>query len=206
MDEPFPQSPGNTPAPAPAGPGGTAPGSTHGEVGGPRHYSGPTLGQLIMWKCVACGAENTGDLGVGCTSCGSGSAKPYHVATPPPVHQMPSPRQPLTLSVPGDADAFEQWLQDRFGEEAAPTMIKLRPILQEAWEAAILWYRQQMRATLVPNEAPSVATTLPGSGVLVPSTLLKKVIDTLEQVFDLPEDQQSPELIAMIAELKELSE
>ena len=56
-----------------------------GEVGGFRGYDGPGLGSA-PWKCPRCGAENSGLLDVGCTSCGSGSAPARHVGVqPPPV-------------------------------------------------------------------------------------------------------------------------
>lgn len=55
-----------------------------GLIGGPRTYEGPGLGDG-PWKCPACGVENVGPLDYGCTSCGSGSARPRHVGQPPPA-------------------------------------------------------------------------------------------------------------------------
>jgi hypothetical protein len=54
-----------------------------GMVGGSHIYDGPGLGHG-PWKCPACAAANTGSIDDGCTSCGSGSAKPQHVGNPPP--------------------------------------------------------------------------------------------------------------------------
>ena len=60
--------------------GGEAPVlATTGEIGGDRHYDGPTLGPIVAWNCPSCGVENTGPLEQGCVHCGAG--KPgYHVA------------------------------------------------------------------------------------------------------------------------------
>jgi hypothetical protein len=65
-----------------------------GIVGGPRHYDGPTIGEG-PWKCPACSAENAGPLDQGCRSCGSGSAKPYKVATPPPDLRLDARPAPI---------------------------------------------------------------------------------------------------------------
>lgn len=53
-------------------------------VGGPRHFDGPGLGQLIAWKCPACGADNSGPLEAGCQLCGSGRPG-THVGQAPPA-------------------------------------------------------------------------------------------------------------------------
>jgi len=54
-----------------------------GMVGGSHIYEGPGLGHG-PWKCPACAATNVGSIDDGCTTCGSGSAKPQHVGNPPP--------------------------------------------------------------------------------------------------------------------------
>lgn len=60
-----------------------------------RHYRGPGLGEVGMWACPSCGAENAGPLAGGCLVCGAGKPGQQVEAPPPP----PAP----PTSVPGDA-------------------------------------------------------------------------------------------------------
>lgn len=61
-----------------------APTGKGGEVGGDRHYDGPTLGKVTVWRCPACGVDNVSDFdaGEGCQHCGSGK-KGRHVGVDP---------------------------------------------------------------------------------------------------------------------------
>jgi hypothetical protein len=51
-----------------------------GLFAGDRHYDGPGLGPVSVWKCPACATENVGEIDQGCSVCGSGSARPYKVS------------------------------------------------------------------------------------------------------------------------------
>jgi hypothetical protein len=57
-------------------------------------YDGPEAHQHLPWKCPRCAAENVGPIAEGCSSCGSGSAKAYHVETPLPPATIPPPFAP----------------------------------------------------------------------------------------------------------------
>lgn len=119
---------------------------TFGQIGGSRHYDGPGLGEIGVWKCPACAAENAGPIDAGCTSCGSGSARarkaeqPARVATPPDLELILDRERPADKRALGDAilAAAEQWasanpnasLVDTFvaGYEAATREIHTRLI------------------------------------------------------------------------------
>ena len=78
-----------------------------GLVGGSRSYDGPGLGHA-PWKCPACAVLNVGPLGEGCTSCGSGSARPQHVGQPPRVETAP-PRSKSAYARAVAADPIPSW-------------------------------------------------------------------------------------------------
>jgi hypothetical protein len=59
-------------------------------VGGSRHYQGAGLGQVGLWGCPSCGADNTGPLEQGCSSCGAGRPAPR---PEPPTPPAPTPYQ-----------------------------------------------------------------------------------------------------------------
>ena len=163
---------------------------TTGIVGGHRHYEGPTLGQVGVWKCPACSAENSGPLDEGCTSCGSGSAKARHVGVPPSRPQ-PKPTHLLEEALIPDV-AFGQFMVPYRGEFSP----RVEQVLFEAWNAAIRWYQSTLKNDITePTNVEKVS---------VPKILLDKVIVTLEQTTDLPDGQQSPELIELITQLKEI--
>jgi hypothetical protein len=205
--EQFPVSPARGPATAPSAPGGETPSSTTGHVGGPRHYQGPTLGPLLGWKCPACAAENSGPLDAGCSSCGSGSAPARHVGVPP------KPRAG-TLEAAFDfykvattaidhihgpeLGGFDGWYNARYRGQFSPVIVE---ILKEAWATGIAWYREEME-----GQAATPPETVPEAGiatVLLPKVLLNRVIELLEVTSDLPDGQQSEELLGLIAQLKE---
>lgn len=173
---------------------------TTGLVGGPRHYEGPTLGTVGVWKCPACGTENSGPLEDGCGSCGSGTQKARHVGVPP---RSPSPvagrrynEAPLALDInDATAHAFGQWMAPHRGQYSE----QVERVLFEAWQAAIRWYQETLKTEMVETPAPDPV-------VAVPKPLILKVIETLERTTDLPEEQQSEALLGLIAQLKELVE
>ena len=205
MADPLEQALETITHPAPTAPGGDAIGSTRGEIGGARHYTGATLGALGPWKCPSCGAENGGTLQAGCNSCGSGSAQPRHVGVPQVVRGKgparigegtwdETPRVEPVHAV-FTAEGFDDWFHART-RGSSETFTRLRPILEEAWHAAIVWYVSQ-RPTVIATEPPSVPT------VALPRTLVEKIIEMLAATTDLPDEQQSDELLAIIAELRE---
>ena len=113
---------------------------------------------------------------------------------------------PVTPSIKNPAvpqqveEGFNAWLQMRMGADANPAAYhKLRGVLEETWRAAIEWYQQQ-QGTMTAH------TAVVQDAILVPKPLLERVIVTLEGVTDLPDDQQSPELLTLITTLKELVE
>jgi hypothetical protein len=56
-------------------------------VGGSRHYA---TQDLVGWNCPACGAENAGPLGQGCSSCGAGQpGRRAELPPPPPAGESP---------------------------------------------------------------------------------------------------------------------
>lgn len=174
-----------------------------GEIGGPRHYAGPTLGQVAAWKCPACGTENTTPFAEGCPTCGAntGETRARHVGVPPRADTRRPP--PIVIAI-DSALAFDQWLKQRIQDDVNPARVsKLRDILYEAWRGAVEWYQSIQPSVHDPNPAPDV---LAADVRMVPKTLLDRVVMTLESTTDLPDDQQSPELLALISELKELLE
>lgn len=192
MAEPFPAAPvSEATRTAPAGPGGD-PITDNDRVGGSRNYKGPTLGALAGWKCPACGTENSGPLERGCTSCGSGSAAPYHVDTKPREVAFDT-TTPILQPID---QGFERWLDD----QAPGVPPNLRKLLFAAWQGGIQWYQGMLQGA---ERTPAQV----GETISVPKALLERVIATLEQTYDLPEqEQQSPEFLALIAQLKELVE
>lgn len=195
MAEPFPAAPvSEATRTAPAGPGGD-PITDNERVGGSRLYKGATLGPLVGWKCPACGTENSGPLDRGCIACGSGSAAPYHVDTKP--SEVAFDRTTPVLQ-PID-DGFEAWLNEH--AEGSPP--NLRKLLFAAWQGGIQWYQGMLQGAKI---TPAVGQPFGETVVPVPKALLQQVIKILEETFDLPEEQQSPELLALIAQLKELVE
>lgn len=165
-----------------------------GIVGGPRHYTGPTLGAVGVWKCPSCGAENSGAIDDGCTACGSGSAKARHVGVPPSRTAATKPTHLLEEALIPDV-AFGQFMVPYRGEFSP----RVEQVLFEAWNAAIRWYQSTLRQQVTETPAePEI------DRVSVPKALLDQVIVTLEQTTDLPDGQQSQELIDLIAQLKEI--
>jgi hypothetical protein len=159
-----------------------------GMVGGPRQYEGPTLGAVSVWKCPACGVENSSVFEDGCPSCGAGSAKARHVGHQPP------PTVPRSATAPNAEDAaFAQWIT-AYPSVTSPQM---RELLREAWRAAVAWARGTVIEIPATDDVPRV---------LVPRALLAKVIAVLDVTFDLPEEQQSDDLRFLIAQLKELND
>lgn len=94
---------------------------------------------------------------------------------------------------------FDTWFSERFATQDPVKVEGLRNILQEAWTAAIRWVAAQQSGTL--PEAPAVVDT-----VSIPRQLLQEVLLRLTAVADLPDDQQSPELLALISQLREILE
>lgn len=82
----------------------------------------------------------------------------------------------------------------------AANATSLRQLLFAAWQAGIQWYQGMLQGAQITPAQP-LGETIP-----VPKALLQQVITILEATFDLPEEQQSPELLALIAQLKELVE
>lgn len=212
--------------PAPLTPGGDplVAGATTGDVGGPRQYKGAGIGQLVVWKCPACANENTGPLNAGCVHCGAGSAQPKHVGVPPVARAGKGPERigqgiwddghpppvPLDLSMlstlpstPMDA-AFVDWLRPQGGEFSP----RVEAVLYEAWKAAIAWFSASLAPRVeVPNGGETPGPVGPSPELVVlPRILVQRVITTLEATFDLPEEQQSSELLSMIAQLREILE
>jgi hypothetical protein len=110
-------------------------------------------------------------------------------------HDDFTPKQPI----PG----FDDWVRSKGG---VPTEIE--NVLREAWQAAIEWYRTTLRTQPPPRVELPTNTIVDDdpNRVRVPRILVQRVIVTLEVTFDLPEEQQSAELLAMIAELREILE
>ena len=81
-----------------------------GMVGGSRHYTGGGLGDMGMWECPSCGAENAGPLTGGCQLCGAG--KPDAGPPPPPPRPAPTlaptPR-PVAEAPAEDDDTPNAW-------------------------------------------------------------------------------------------------
>jgi hypothetical protein len=195
--EQFPVSPARGPATAPSAPGGETPSSATGHVGGPRHYQGPTLGPLLGWKCPACAAENSGPLDAGCSSCGSGSAPARHVGVPPKP-RAGTLEAAFTREPEPELGGFDGWYNARYRGQFSPVIVE---ILKEAWATGIAWYREEME-----GQAATPPEALPETGiatVLLPKALLNRVIELLEVTSDLPDGQQSEELLGLIAQLKE---
>jgi hypothetical protein len=219
MEHPAPSTPGGDPLVA---------GASTGEVGGSRFYSGLGLGQLVAWKCPACGQENSGKLDAGCSHCGSGSVRPQHVGLPPmrrlgkepdrigvgvwereisratgDVIGTPPPVS-IDLAAPSTSidAAFVEWLKPQQGEFSP----RIEQVLYEAWKAAIEWYHSTQRTQPRVELSPEPVVDEDPDRVKVPRVLVRRVIATLEATFDLPDEQQSTELLAMIAELREILE
>lgn len=74
--------------------------------------------------------------------------------------------------------------------------MRIRGILAEAWQAALLWIHTR------PDEVPAAIVDT----IAIPRLLLLKVIEILDATYDLPEDQQSDDLRSLIAQLKELND
>lgn len=166
-----------------------------GEVGGSRHYAGAGLGRPALWECPACGTLNTGPIEQGCPSCGSG--KPgTHVGIPTRDRPATVPEQPPRSPITGSESqlGFNAWLSSL--KHLPDTSVQV--LLHQAWHAAIAWYSSTLPADVV--VVPVVDSIL----VSVPRPLLERVVSELESIVDLPNEQQSPELISLIAQLKEL--
>lgn len=100
-------------------------------VGGSRHYGGPGLGDGV-WRCPACGSDNTGPLAQGCQLCGSG--KPGRRAVVEDANVPPPPPDPLRQGDHADywaelhpevlsiAEAYRQGYLDGVREAQAKTM------------------------------------------------------------------------------------
>lgn len=154
-----------------------------------RHYVGSGLGEMLLWKCPRCGADNTGPLSEGCKSCGSGTAKPRHVELP---HGASS----------GDLrtmETFERWLLKK-----PPAWMKLRTFLWEAWQAA---WQTAGGVVDVTGELGQQEERV----VITPHDLLRRVVAKLETLSDITHTEtgeygQSEELRGLIAELRELTE
>jgi hypothetical protein len=193
--DPFPLAPTpEMPHPAPATPSGDVLVESE-TVGGPRHYKGQGLGPVGAWKCPACGVENSGLLDNGCVACGAGSVRARHVGVPP-SRVAPSLQSPFLQPVDS---GFQEWVAP-YASELSPRM---HALLADAWSAAIRWYQGRLKQELRGGETAAEPTpTL--TTVAVPRQLLAQVIQTLETTFDLPDEQQSNELIALLAALKEI--
>lgn len=118
------------------------PGSSEA-IGGPRGYQGSEATAIHPWKCPACGEEQIGRLGDGCTSCGSGKGARHVGVDPRPVKPVALPPQragatgmltlgplPAALSPRVDA-AFIAWMQQA-GSEIGPL-----PAFRAGWDAAM---------------------------------------------------------------------
>jgi hypothetical protein len=97
-------------------------------------------------------------------------------------------RNPILSDVSPIAQGFQDWYARQAGE---PTRL-------DVWVAAIRWYQAQLIEA--PHQDPE--TTEPT--VPTPVRVIQQIIETLEQTTDLPDAQQSPALLALISELKEL--
>lgn len=119
---------------------------SQGIIGGPRHYDGPKLGDG-PWKCPACAAENVGPLDQGCTSCGSGSARPYKVATPPPDLKLDARKVPGALAQAEAAGAIRELPSDEI-VDVASLWVERHPEATpvEAFRAGYLLALQQSQA------------------------------------------------------------
>jgi hypothetical protein len=177
-----------------------------GLLGGSRHYTGKGLGDIGMWHCPSCNAENTGPLDKGCTVCGAGSAPARHVGVPPPPRRRgTSPLQGRQLDENGtiafstpSTRAFHEWCT---ATGADPN----NALLRTAWETAIAWYREYLRDTAANAEDPQHGVDI--QMIPVPRELLVDVLKQLENTVDLPEtDSQSPELLSLINRIRELTE
>jgi hypothetical protein len=116
---------------------------------GPRTYTGPEVEAKAIWKCPACGSENTTALQEGCPSCGSGKpgrhvgvdkvitaeerARLLATAGPPaaPFKWVTAPPQPLAT---GSCDeAFAIWAETQ--QLRAAAVISSYPAFKAGWEA-----------------------------------------------------------------------
>jgi hypothetical protein len=135
-----------------------------GLFAGDRHYDGPGLGPVSVWKCPACATENVGEIDQGCSVCGSGSARPYK-ATPPPA-DLKLPGLPTAEDHGRDARRAESPIAGAVGG-SIPGVAEIEAIA-EAWvrahddwplsDAFIAGYRFALQRTLT---APPVSTDLP---------------------------------------------
>jgi len=78
-------------------------------VGGSRHYQGAGLGQVGLWGCPSCGADNAGPLEQGCTSCGAGRPAPRPPEPPTPPIPRVSQREPDDPTYTLGTDVLRLW-------------------------------------------------------------------------------------------------
>lgn len=78
-------------------------------VGGSRHYGGPGLGDIGMWRCPSCGADNGGPLTQGCQLCGAGKPLPPPAPAPAPApDRRYEPRSAYELGEPTHSSGSNQ--------------------------------------------------------------------------------------------------
>jgi len=204
----FPQAPDGKKAEAPMTRGGDPIGPTSGELSVEK-YTGAGLGAIGVWKCPACAIENSTPFEDGCPSCGAGTAKPFHVDPTVQRRQGHSRLrgrpldengaiafEPIAFEPISSEEAFSAWLRPH----RANLTPKMEMLLFEAWQAAIAWFRSQDR-TIAPSTSTYTDRT---DQVIVPRVLVGQIIERLEGMADLPDDQQSDELLDLIRQLKEL--
>ena len=192
LPDPFPTTIPTTRPAAPTTRGGDVISQTTGHVDvAERIYRGPGLGALAAWKCPRCGVDNTGPLEQGCSACGSGQPG-KHVGVPPSRPDRTQSTRVLEYqSTSTDDPLFDRWWMEN---QALASRLSLYEVARLAWLAAIL--------SLTPAGTEAAAPiTIP-----VPRPLIEAVLQRLESVADLPDDQQSDDLLTLISQLKELLE
>ena len=186
--------------------------------GGPRHYAGSDAQSKAPWRCVRCGEENQGELGQGCTSCGSGGGAKHVGVDPivvrrkrseieeetrerpvrtesPKVTTVATPDHTLIVDQ-GASLAFVQWMQTQE-----------KPTLVGAFMAG--WFEQQARrvggGAQPPNEEeeepvallPETEAALALLGTARSRTLLAALIYFRDQVLQgEPEEIQTGEWLS----------
>ena len=109
-----------------------------------------------LWKCVACGTENSGPLEMGCASCGSG--KPgSHVGVPPPAApiagaEIPAGHEPTTVEA-----AYLRWLKTNGMKQVDPVVNEL---LFDAFQAGFQVGISQVAQQAVPLSGTAETRTV----------------------------------------------
>jgi hypothetical protein len=145
-------------------------------VGGSRHYQGGGLGQVGIWGCPSCGADNTGPLEQGCSSCGAGKptrtmSAPTSPTPPPPAAAAPEEGQVR----PGDV--ADVWASDH------PEVVSIAEAYRAGYLAGVRAAQAAQQAARAAQQASAAAAA---SAVPVPDA---KAYRTMVAALSLFRDQ-----------------